>query len=47
MAIKNMDEIYQYLSIFFLIEVRTFGKVMDIIRAHKEEMRAVYMKLAW
>ncbi len=42
---KNLDEFYQYLSIFYLIEVRTFWRVMGIIRRYEKELRIIYREL--
>jgi hypothetical protein len=42
---RTLDELYQYISIFFLIEVRTFWKVMRIISRYRKEFQEVYKEV--
>lgn len=42
---KTLDELYQYISIFYLIEVRTFWKVMGIIRRYRKQFHSIYREV--
>lgn len=44
-GVKTLDEFYQYLSIFYLIEVRTFWKVMETIRRYREQFHTIYREV--